>query len=812
MNRYDRASDSFIQYPNRFQTSRRGWGTVLDIAEGVRGRLWLVTPDELMIFDPRKKKYETHRKDPYREASLNSNGLTRIMRDSSRVFWIGTNGYGLNLHDPKSSRFFLFRRPKNSFSRIKRFSITSILEDHSGYLWISADVLYQWDRHTGKLKSFEKGSEYPQAFGNTGVWSMLEDDDGYIWAAGYEGLFRYDPGTNHSRRFSHSQEELMEKVVFRVFRDRQKHIWAATENYVSRLDAKSGRFKHYLYRQNPATRSVPFTGAYQDEQSIFWFATDDGLVRFDPEEETFRYFRNDPRNPASLANNVLLTIQPDPLNSDFLWLATAGGGLNRFTISEQTFKHFTERDGLPNNVVYGVLPDEKGNLWLSTNKGLSRFTPSNGDFRNYNVWDGLQSNEFNTGAYFKSASGEMFFGGVKGLSYFHPGQIVDNPHIPHVVLTELRIFNRVVSPASDPAILGSAITETGHLTLSYKENVFSFRFAALDYSAPSRNKYAYRLLGFNDDWIPAGDNRSTTYTNLPAGDYVFQVKGSNNDGVWNEKGAVLNLHITPPPWRSWWAYTLYVLVLLGGLYGSRRYEMNRLLLKNSLRVQQIEGEELRELDQVKTRFFANISHEFRTPLTLILGQVERVAGSLQDKEEIGRLEIALRNARRLLRLINQLLDLSKLESGKMSLQAEKSDFIPLIKNLFVSFEDVAEQRQITMRFVCPFASIKFEYETDKMEKIFFNLLSNAIKYTPPGGIIELRIAVSNAENSESFPAQKRVLQVEVGDSGVGIPAEHLPHIFDRFYQVESLQTSGYEGTGGRRPAKRRIYRRGLLRK
>ena len=791
LNRLQPGSATFQGFPHRFQTYRRGWGTVHDIEEDGKGRLWLATPDELMIFDPARQTYQSIRSQKMNPLSLSSNRLTELLRDRSGVIWVGTNGYGLNLHDPKADRFFTYRRPRDFPSRIDRFSITALLEDRDGSLWISADVLYRWNRRTGELISFETDSDHPEDFGNTGSWSMLQDSSGSIWLAGFEGVYRYDPSSKISRHFAKGRG-LKEKLAFQVYPDRQNRIWVATENYFSRYDAEADRFVHYRYRENPASRFVPITDVHQDETGAFWLATDDGLARFDPQTGSYRYFRNDPHDANSLANNVVLSITPDPGNADILWLGTAGGGLNRFNRRDNTFRAFTEADGLPNNVVYAALPDKKGHLWLSTNRGLSRFNPASGAFRNFDISNGLQSNEFNTGAYFLSPSGEMFFGGIKGLNYFFPENIVDNPHIANVVFTRLRLFNQKVSPQSHPQILDTLITHKKSVNLSYRANVIAFEFSALDFSAPSRNRYAYRMWGFDDRWILSGTDHQATYTNLPAGDYLFQVKGSNNDGVWNEQGATLAIHISAPPWKSWWAYFLYALAGLSLLYGIRRYEMNRIFWKNRLQMERVEGGKLRELDQLKSRFFANISHEFRTPLTLILGPIQQLMEKQPDEAAKHSLRMMQRNATRLLSLINQLLDLAKLDAGKMEIKVVQADFIPFLRGIVRTYEPLAETQGVRLTIQSDRESISLHFERDKLEKVFHNLLANALKFTPKGGRVSVAVAVAGAgyANSKDVPAP--AIEVTISDTGPGIPAEQLPRIFDRFYQVENRD---YEGTG-----------------
>ncbi|RMG42272.1 MAG: response regulator, partial [Methanobacteriota archaeon] len=474
--------------------------------------------------------------------------------------------------------------------------------------------------------------------------------------------------------------------------------------------------------------------------------------------------------------------------------------LNRFDRIEETFTHFTRKEGMPDNVVYGILSDRKHNLWLSTNKGLSRFNTSLKTFRNFDVTDGLQSNEFNTLASFKSESGEMFFGGIKGITYFYPEEVVDNPHIPEVKITGLRIFNEEVTPDNRPDLLSTVISQTTELNLTFRENIITFEFASLDFSAPERNRYAYKLDGFNEEWIYAGASRSATFTNLPPGEYVFRVKGSNNDGVWNEVGAALKLHVNPPPWRTWWAYLLYGTLLLGILYGIRRYEVNRLRLKSRLKMEQVDKEKLTELDQMKTQFFANISHEFRTPLTLILGQVDRVLSDSTDSHERKRLEVALRNARRLLKLINQLLDLSRLEAGSMPLKGQHQNIIPFLKNVFFSFESLAEEKQIRLVFQTSHEHINVFFEPDKMEKVFNNLFSNAVKFTEAGGKISIEVLIRNTqheirENRLVRGSDPISVEILVRDTGCGIPAEQLPHVFDRFFQVEDSSRREQDGSG-----------------
>ncbi|MDZ7362715.1 MAG: response regulator [candidate division KSB1 bacterium] len=839
---FDRNSGRYQNFSHHYEIYRYGWGIVNGIVEDQAGQLWLATPGELMRFNPADHSYDYFRNDPLAPHSLSYNNVSSLWRDRSGVLWFGTLGGGINVFDPKTRRFSLLVRPPEPSSRIAGFSVRSILEDDAGDLWISTEVLYRWNRKTGVLKSFETSSNRPDDFGNTGAWSMRQSADGAIWFATHQGLYRYELQSGKIRQYKFNPADtsgLRQKEVYAVYEDRRGTIWIATENYFSQLiDAKNGRFRHFHYRPSPPNNEIVRPAIYQDGKGRFWLGTKEGLLQFDLETESFHAYRNDPRQPASLSNNEIKSICPDPQHpNSMLWLGTAGGGLNGFDLETKTFRHYTERDGLPNNTVYGILPDDEGNLWLSTNKGLSRFTPWDnlvqgqpsrhtisshgvnrltGTFRNYDVRDGLQSNEFNTGAYYKSKNGELFFGGISGLNYFYPADILDNPHPPPIAITRCKILSQSESHQDSSAIFYKTIFENSALALSPRDNIITFEFAALDFSAPEKNQYAYKMENFDQDWIHAGAARSATYSNLPPGEYTFRVKGSNNDGIWNEAGASLKIIIAPPWWKTWWAYTLYVLFFTSLLYLVRRYELNRLQLKNRLRLEHVEAEKLRELDHMKSRFFANLSHEFRTPLTLILGPMDSLLAMAESQQAKQSLQMMRRNAGRLLQLINQLLDLSKLESGSMRLQAACQDVIPVLRGIVMTFQSMAERKDIALLFRSEVETLTLYFDHEKFEKIFFNLLANAIKFTPNGGKISVQLAVISNQSSvcsgqwsavskQSQHKQPNTehwslitdncLLITVKDTGIGIPHEKLPHIFDRFYQVETSSTREFDGTG-----------------
>jgi len=787
----DSARTSVRHYYHRYRTFRYGWGIAVSLGEDPTGKLWVSTVSELMRLDPSTGGWTYFRHDPLNPESMNDLP-TRVYRDRSNVIWVGSNGYGINAYDPKANRFQTFRRPENWPSRLSGFSVYTLFEDLAGTLWIDAGLLYRWNRATGELRSFETSSNRPNDFGNVAVWSIVEDPPGSLWTASVSGLYHYEIATGRFRQYRYDPADstrLPEQAVYDVFRDRDGVIWAVTENFLARLvDPERGRFQSFRHKERPTARQWIFPSTIQDSTGALWLGSDQGLARFDPKTQTFRHFRHDPRERGSLSHDAVRAILHDPRQPNrYLWVGTAGGGLNRLDIDSGTFVHFSERDGLPNDVVYAVLADSTGRLWLSTNKGLSRFDPATRQFRNYDVNDGLQSNEFNSGAAFKSRSGEMFFGGIYGFNSFRPEAVHDNPHVPAVVITGFRRGNRYETVRDSGTVLHTTISETDTLRLSYRDAVITLEFAALEYSAPAKNRYAYRMVGFDDVWFESGSVRAATYTNLPPGHYVFQVRASNNDGVWNEQGASLVILIAPPWWRTWWAYALYGAVLLAALYGVRRYELNRLRLENRLEIQHVEAEQLRELDRARSRLFANVSHEFRTPLTLTMGPLDDLRAGLHgplSSSATEQVDLARRNAGRVLDLINEILDLARVESGREVLHARRVQLGAFVASVAHSFLPLAERRAIAYDVQDAVEDAIVYADPNHLERALSNLLSNAFKFTPDGGAV--RVTLSGDDSAA---------RITIRDSGAGIPAADLDLIFDRFHRARTAGTQPGTGIG-----------------
>jgi signal transduction histidine kinase/DNA-binding response OmpR family regulator len=513
-----------------------------------------------------------------------------------------------------------------------------------------------------------------------------------------------------------------------------------------------------------------------------------GLMKYNRDTDDFSFYKNDPKDHNSLSSNSIASICED--KNGILWIGTNGSGLNRFDKKNNQIKRYREKDGLPNEIINGILSDDSGNLWMSTGKGISKFNIKSESFYNFDKYDGLQDNEFNAWAYFKDSSGRMYFGGINGFNSFHPDELSKNPNIPQIVITNLRILHKPVAIGYDAfldrKVLEKSITETKVLELAYDENILSFEIAALDFHRPQKNKYAYILEGFDKQWIYADAfHRELTYTNLEPGKYILRVKGSNNDGVWNEAGVSLEINIHAPWWARWWAYLLYGFVITFIFGASTRFYLNREKLRNQLNLEHEHAIKLEEVDKMKSNFYANISHEFRTPLMLILGPLEKLATKLSDEESTKQVVRIRVNAKRLLNLINQLLDLARLEAKKLKLKASRGNIAQFVERLIKEFYSITEQRDISLKILMDKENITAYFDKEKLEKIITNVMSNAVKFTPNGGKITVRLAETPHRNVE----------IIVRDSGIGIPAVELNKIFDRFYQVDGSHTREHEGTG-----------------
>jgi signal transduction histidine kinase/DNA-binding response OmpR family regulator len=529
----------------------------------------------------------------------------------------------------------------------------------------------------------------------------------------------------------------------------------------------------------------------EDKAGILWVGTyNSGVISYDLYTRQIHFYRQG--RDSNLGSNQITKIFQD--SDGQIWVGTAGGGLSLYNSDTDSFGTFTTKDGLPSNTIKGILEDTKKNLWFSTNEGLGQLNTQTMTFKTFGEADGLQGKEFLINAYAQNARGEMFFGGTSGLNVFHPDSLQESKQVPAIYITGLRLFNKRVEAGEKDSPLKTSILATKVLTLNASQSVLSLDYLALDYQQSKDNQYAYILEGFDPEWNYVAKQRTATYTNLNDGTYTFKVKATNNDGVWNEQPTELTIIILPPWYRTWWAFGIYGVLILLSLLALRRAIAIRERLKADVLLQEREKEQIQELDRLKTNFFTNISHEFRTPLTLIISPLERFFSDNSDKDlpdkQAKQLRTIHQNAKKLLSLINQLLDLSKLEAGKLTPEISQNDLIEFLEKLTYSFNGLAEQKQISLSLNSPIDRALVYFDLDIIEKVVTNLLSNAFKHTPAHGSITVELTLDRNRTADI----SRV-KIAVKDTGVGIPPAHLSNIFSRFYQISETSYNQNVGSG-----------------
>ena len=759
------------------------------LIEGHTGQIWIGTyGGGLAKFDPLKESFQRFRHNEYDNGSLGGDHMMFLFEDNSGILWIGTNWWGLNKWDRKKHKFKHYSKNLRNLGSLSTNWVRSICEDNAGRIWIgtSNGGLNWFNRDDNKFQHFKHNPKDPYSISGDDIFFIIKDtiEKDIIWVGtNGDGLNKFNTKTLKFTYYLKNPDDpnsISGDSIRSLLVDSRGLLWVGTRYAgLNKFDRQTGKFTRYQSNPNdPNSISHNTVNViYEDTEGVLWIGTDEGgICQFDRNTNKFTTYRSLAEDQNA---SIIMFIYEDKKRN--FWVGTYKTGIHLFDrVKGISIRNYTENDGLANNLVCAILEDDSGNLWISTGNGLSKFNPATETFRNYGISDGLAGSFFNYRSAYKNEKGEMFFGSDSGLNVFYPDSIKDDPIPPQVQIANISLFNK----PGERLIFDGFISELNEIKLSYDQNDLRFDYVGLHFSEPTRNTYKYILEGFDEEWVDAGTQRNAVYTNLDPGEYVFKVKAANRDGVWNEEGASINLIISPPFWATTWAYIIYVILILTVIYFTWKLQLKRIIIKHDYEMSKFEAEKMHEVDELKSRFFANISHEFRTPLTLIFGPAKDISEKTKEQDTKKGIGIIKRNATRLYGLVNQLLDLSKLESGKMRLEASRQDIIPLVKGIFLSFTSFAERKKITLKFNTIEENLKVYIDRDKVEKIINNLLSNAFKFTPEGGRID-------------FSVKKLVndLEIKITDNGIGIPEERIDKIFDRFYQVDSSHTRQGEGTG-----------------
>jgi signal transduction histidine kinase/ligand-binding sensor domain-containing protein/CheY-like chemotaxis protein/AraC-like DNA-binding protein len=791
---------NFINYSKAVNTNLNN-KLIHHLASDKEGKLWIGTDDGLSILDIKTNKVAYYFPDSRNKNSLTSKSIRFIYLDIESIYWIGTYQGGINKYDKKLPIFHLKQsNPFDDFS-LRAPVVTSFakgLESNLVYVGTDGGGLHLFDKKTGLFNhiSIHSNESY---LNDLPIQALERSKSNQLWIGTFSlGIFRYDINNKSIQQFKKGFNDaaLSSNDVFAIKEDKEGKVWIGTNgagiNVYDPVTKKIKKFNDQSNINTPTFLKNTFIRAIEeDKMGNIWIGSHgDGLGVFNPLTQKLQVYTV---NSSKLSNNIVLSILVT--NSGEIIVGTLGGGINLFNKQTKTFTTFSEEQGLSNSIVYKVIEDKDGLIWCSTNSGISSFNLASKKFKNYNHYNGLQNNNFVLGSGLLQSDGTVFFGGLEGLNYFDPSKLKIHENLPKVIFTELKIANKTVIPAVD-APLKEHISIAKRLEIDYKQS-FSINFVALDYTTPQENKYSYKLDGFEKSWNYVGSSKTASYTNLSPGDYTLKVRASNIDGVWNPNATTIIIYVKPPFWLTIYAYLFYFIVIFSTLFyvryrGIQKLKANFALEQEKVNAKQLIEEErreavrLHEFDDLKIKFLTNLSHEFRTPISLIMGPVDQLIQHEKDSPYHSQLKIIRRNARRLLNLVNQLLDFGNLKSHEQKLNLAEGDFIAFTNELSDSFKDLAERKHINYEFKSGLAFYFTSFDHDKIERILFNLLSNAFKFTLKGGEILLKI-----EESEGVEG----IKLSVSDTGIGINPENKDKVFDRFFQDDSSKSILNQGSG-----------------
>ena len=740
----------------------------------------------LDLFEPSAANFFHYQNEPENIYSLSQRTVSALFEDNQGNMWIGTHRGGVNLYTPNAEKFMLFRQEVATNS-LSYNDVKAFYEDKNGNIWIGTDGggLNLYDRASNNFKHYKYDPFNANSIGSNEVINIKEDSEGNLWVATWGGgLCLFNRSSSNFTRFVNDPENassISSNFVQQIFEDSRKNLWIATYyGGLNLLDRKTNKFIRIIADPANTTRlqGNNIVSLNEDKAGNIWIGTDDGgLNCYHTDTKRFtHYFNNAEKTPD------LRVIFTD--SKGRLWIGQTG--LYLFDAKKDQFSIYTDKANLSTEFIKGITEDEQGNFWIATSNGITRFNPENLSYKKYNTADGLQGLEFEANAYLKTKDGELFFGGVNGFNSFYPENIKTNSFVPPVYITDFTIFNKKIVPGEKNSPLQTDISLTKEIKLSYKQSTFSFGFAALNYTTQENNQYAYKLEGWDDEWNYVTSDHKASYTNLSPGTYTFRVKASNNDGVWNEQGTSLIIIITPPFWDTWWFQTLIIAGTLAGFlifYRSKR----------KMQIKRLEEKKKDEIHQVQLQFFTNISHEFRTPLTLILGPLEQLQKDEQQTEATRHhYQVMHRNANRLMNLINELMDFRKSESGVLKLNVMPGNVEIFLNEISEEFSELALQKKIKFSVNVPAGIGETWFDRQVLEKIIINLISNSFKYSSDPGVITVDVLETMEHFKPSFEnelvlkngyAGKKYIYLRVKDNGIGISKESIAHLFERYYKI-----------------------------
>jgi signal transduction histidine kinase/ligand-binding sensor domain-containing protein/DNA-binding response OmpR family regulator len=776
---------------------------VRDLAEDKLGNIWIATDHGgINILNKQSEVVSVLRNDPMNPNSISQNSCISLFSDDCGIVWVGTYKNGVSFYHPGMFKFnktplFFFHHPD-----LETKDCNVLYQDNRGDLWIgtNGNGLLQWNKKAGTFNIYRHQKDNPSSISSDIVISMTQDLSGDMWFGTYMG------GLNQlkSGRFIHYQPDannpntLSNKSIYGLRVDQGNNLWIGTlGGGVDKLDPTRKVFQRHDIGNMPGLSNNTILSMWTGDHSLMYLSTTIGVDVLNTRNNTVQSAFGDTVLRNKLTDLVVYNSIQD--RRKLLWIAT-DNGLNIFDPAAKTMQYLTKSNGLPSDQVVSLIEDNSGNIWVGTRNGLACVYPKKEGGKlvfsvvSFDENDGLPSSIINQNSLYKNPAGILFVGTTKGYSLFDPKTIRFNTIVPKPRFTGLSIGNSDVSAGEkyrNRKVLSASITDLKKLTLHYDERNFTIYFSALSYIHPEKNNYKYKLKGFDDEWINTrGGICSASYTNLNTGSYELLVYASNNDNVWSQVPLRLKIVVKPPFWWTWWAILLYILLILYVLwfYFDFKMRQQKSAFDNEQRIR--DARQLHEIDEMKFRFFTNISHEFRTPLTLIISPVEKMLQEERKDGEKTLLETVQRNAYNLLELVNQLLDFRKLDVQKDTLNISVGDVVAFVRDICYSFTELANKKAIHFSFSTALTELSMEFDQEKLRKIVYNLLSNAFKFTRNNGKIDVLLSLSQSPSED-----KKFLEITVKDTGIGIPESDLQKVFERFYRVEHPDNANQTGTG-----------------
>lgn len=745
--------------------------------------------------------------------SIRSNSIWSLFVDKNKRIWMGYYNKGVDVSDKLYNKFNKIESLSDNKNSLQTGSVSGIVKDNSGKLWVTMDGggIDVVDVATSKVKHINaNNSTHYSGITSDYFQTIFIDSKQTIWAGSWDnGIFFLKKGEKKFRNINiqNSKGKLLSNAILSIVEDKDGIIWIGTfYKGLYSYNSQTKQLTHYntgeFVKYNISTSDV--RKIIVDSEGVIWAGTTSGLFRIKKQKDGRFKIKSYVKPMSNTFNNHKSSIHLLSLfesKNGFIWVGTRGAGLYRYDKKKDEFKWYNKLLGLNEENIASIIEDEENNIWVGGNSGISKINTTTKKVTNFTINDGLLSDDFNFNSVLKDENEVLYFGSYKGINYFNPKKMNINTSVPSLYLTDLKIFNKRITPNTEKSPLSKTITETKSLELPHNHSVFTLEYTGINYTRPEKNQYAYYLEGLEKTWNYVGNKRSTTYTNLDYGDYVFKLKAANNDGVWNPKSLELKITILPPWRKTNWAISLYILFFILGILLLNKVTNDRIKQKELIKSERYQRVQEEALHKKKLQFFTNISHEFRTPLTLILNPLKDLMRdqSLNVSEIIkSKHHIIYKNADRLYRLINELMDLRKLELDKVRIKASSINLVTFTKNIINYFKDEALNRNIFLSVDTDIANIEVWVDESMLEKIIFNILSNALKVTPDNGSINI-ILIDKGEAQElplySKEKKVKVVEIAISDTGSGLEKDQVNKIFERFYQIDNLNKTYYGSTG-----------------